>query len=88
MTDYTKDMHIVATFKGAGDFQAYRMAEEWCRENGYSIGLMSNPYPTALIKGDFQIAKWKNLTNLERTQVDGVIYGDFCEGPIVIKLKK
>ena len=57
------------------DFSAYEAAKLSARAQGYSGGSMSYPHPTALIKGDAIVAKWKNLTAKERAGVDGIIEG-------------
>lgn len=81
------------TFTGAKTFRAYHDAVAWLRERGYSTGSMCSPRPTAIMKGDFQIAKWKNLTAKERREVDGTIEGEaasrgtFREGPVIVMLK-
>jgi len=69
-----------------GTFMAYWAAEQWIRENGYSCGSMCSPMPTAIMKGDVHVAKWKNLTTKERNTVDGVIVGEYREGPVTIYL--
>lgn len=75
-------------FKATGTvFMAYREAEYWCKQNGYSYGSMCHPQPTAIFKGDVYVAKWKNLTSKERNSVDGIITGDdYREGDITIIL--
>jgi hypothetical protein len=71
----------------SGDFEALHAAQAWCRERGYSCGSMSNPLPIAIMFGDFQIAKWKNLTIEEREACDGRIESqDFRAGPVKIAL--
>ena len=78
-------------FNAEGDFEAYRDAERFAHENGYSIGSMCSPLPTALIKGDYNVAKWKNLTPAQRFVVDGMITSEgyrFREGPVKITIFK
>ena len=70
-----------------GDFSGYSQACAHAKSLGYSCGSMSDPHPTALIKGDAIIAKWKNLTAKERAQVDGIIEGDFRNGPVFLRIK-
>ncbi|WP_426113482.1 hypothetical protein [Pseudomonas sp. DSP3-2-2] len=43
--------------------------------------------PVPVLKGDFIIAKWKNLTRKEIAQLDGKIDGNFREGPVTVTLK-
>lgn len=62
------------TFKGDGStFGAAYEAEKWLRDNGYSVGPMCVGYPQAVLKGNFAIAKWRNLTREERLAVDGTL---------------
>ena len=72
---------------------AYRRAEQWAKENGYSVGSMCSPMPTALFKGDFNVAKWRNLSGKEQKQVDGIItsdgvHGSYRSGPVRIIIYK
>lgn len=73
-------------FTEKGTFAAYNAACTWCEENGFSYGSMCYPYPTAIMKGDHFIAKWKNLEASARRHVDGTINGEFREGPVTVKI--
>lgn len=73
-------------FKGRETFSAYNKAEQWCRDNGYSVAPMCCPLPTGLVKGDVYIAKYRNLTARERRELHGTITGNFREGPVVVTL--
>ena len=75
------------TFKDERTFGAYNAAETWLRSRGYSYGSMSAPHPTGIMRGDVLIAKWKNLTAVERAQCDGTITGDFRDGPVVVEIE-
>jgi hypothetical protein len=79
---------MTITFDNRGTFVAYNAACDWLTERGFSHGSMSRPFPTAIKKGDFHIAKWKNLTAAERRDIDGTIEGDFREGPVTVNLPK
>jgi hypothetical protein len=70
------------------DFAAYHAAEKWLKENGYSYGSMCSPEPTAIMKGDIHIAKWRNLSAKERAEVHGKITteSDFRNGPIIVTI--
>ena len=75
-------------FNQVGDFEAYHAACTWCKDNGYSYGSMQRDAPMGILKGDWCIAKWRNLTPKERSQLDGQITSnDFRAGPVTIKLK-
>jgi hypothetical protein len=74
-------------FKQAGTFQALYAAEAWCRENGISVGQSCATGPTGLLFGHYDwIAKWRNLTAGEKTDLHGTMSGDMREGPVVIVL--
>ncbi len=79
----------VITFTQEGDFQAYYAACAWCNENGYSHGSMARDMPIGLVKGDWIIAKWRNLSLEERQQLGGTMtcIGSFREGPVHIVIK-
>ena len=68
------------------DFDAYKAACKWCRDKGYSHGSMCGGDPIGLIFGDVIIAKWKNLTDAERAELDGTITGDMRHGPVTITI--
>jgi len=75
------------TFTEPGTFQALYAAEKWLADNGYSYGPGSAMHPMPVLKGDFVIAKWKNLTKKEIAQLDGKVDGNMREGPVHIVLK-
>jgi hypothetical protein len=76
------------TFNETGTFQALYAAKAWLAANGYSCGTTCRDMPCGILKGDFVIAKWKNLTKKESEQLDGRLEGDMREGPITITLKE
>lgn len=39
------------------------------------------------MRGDVLIAKWHNLSAKERAECDGVMTGDFRNGPVTINIK-
>lgn len=75
-------------FNQTGTFMAYYAAHRWCDDNGYSYAPMCHPEPTAIMKGDWIIAKWRNLTAKERRESHGYITGNFREGPVKITIKQ
>lgn len=77
-----KKLTQAKTFVGHETFKAYHMAEEFCRENGFSVGRMCNPMPTGIKRGDWDIQKWKNLSPSDKQLMDGVIVGNFRNGPV------
>jgi len=72
--------------KGDIDFTAYLAAQDWLSDRGFSYGSSCREMPTAIKKGDWLIAKWKNLTNSERKDVDGLLQGAHRSGPITVEL--
>ena len=85
------DGRTVVTFvQDAGDdtFTAMYAAEKWCAAEGISVGHSCGPgYPRGLLYGDFEIAKFRNLTAKERAALHGKMTGDMRAGPITIDLK-
>ena len=76
-------------FVGEGVFAALYEAEGWLRAHGYSFGSLCVPQPVAIMLGDYQIAKWKNLTQNERNQADGTMTAlCFRTGPVKVTLKQ
>lgn len=51
-------------------------ATQWCSDNDYSVAPMCGPEPIGIMKGDVEIAKWRNLTSEERKGCDGIIVPD------------
>ena len=79
---------IEITFDQIGDFTAVGAARDWLSEHGYSYGSMCMDMPIGILKGEWSIAKWRNLTGKEREQLDGQLTSkDFREGPVVLRLK-
>lgn len=61
-------------FKNDGTaFGATYKAEKWLRDNGYSVGSSCVFSPQGVMKGDFIIAKWRNLSPKERSEMDGTL---------------
>ena len=56
-------------------FTAVSAARHWLEKHGFSIGSMCGAEPMGLLKGNHAIAKWRNLTPKERSQLDGQLYG-------------
>ncbi|PTQ70387.1 hypothetical protein [Pseudomonas sp. GV071] len=75
------------TFSDQGDFEAWRAAQRWLMENGYSYGSTCVMHPVAVLKGEWCIAKWRNLTRKEIDELDGKVSGNFREGPVTVYLK-
>lgn len=77
----------VVVFNLAGEFKAMHAAERWCAENGFSIGRGQRGSPRGLLRGAWDIAKWRNLSRQERGDLDGTVTGDARSGPVTIRIK-
>ena len=79
---------IEMIFDQTADFAAVNAARNWLQEQGYSYGSMCMDMPIGILKGNWTIAKWRNLTAKERKQLDGqLVSKDFRNGPVVVRLK-
>ncbi|MBP0589313.1 hypothetical protein J8I87_06185 [Paraburkholderia sp. LEh10] len=79
---------IVMTFADKGDFAALHAAEQWCADNGYSVGSGCAGMPRGLLRGEWVIAKWRNLTGQEIAALDGRMTGDMRNGPVTVSVKE
>jgi hypothetical protein len=78
-------LHAVE-FEKAGTFRAISAAQLYLQDLGYSIGSMARDEPIGFSNKYNNMAKWPNLTNSERGEIDGVILPDpgFREGGATI----
>ena len=75
------------TFNNPETFKAYYAAQKYAEKQGYSVGQMCGKNPIALKKGNWNIAKWKNLAPLEKLDIDGHITSvDFRKGPVDVEM--
>lgn len=81
-------MAFKKVFDQAGTFQALDACRRWLDENGYSYGSSSAMHPIPVLKGDWCIAKWRNLTKAEIKALDGSVTGEIREGPVTLYLKQ
>lgn len=72
-------------FEHSKTFQACRDAEAWCEALGLSVGRMEAHKPRGLLWGNFDIAKWHNLSAKEIAALDGRMTGDFRNGPVFVQ---
>lgn len=74
------------TFEGVKSFEAYRAAEAFCAELGYSVGRMQREAPVGIKQGNtWDIHKWRNLSPTDRRTLDGAIVGfDKRNGPVTV----
>ena len=75
------------TFNNWGTFKAYYAAQKYAEKQGYSVGQMCGHHTLGLKRGNWIIAKWKNLSPLEKLDIDGhITSGDFRKGPVVVEI--
>jgi hypothetical protein len=79
---------ITKTFDDKGDFVAYNKACEWCHNNGISCGSMQCNEPVGLMRGDYDISKWRNSSKEDRALLEGTIIGNKRSGPVAISVKE
>jgi hypothetical protein len=75
------------TFPPAGTFQAFYAAEKRLKELGYTVGSMCRTEPIGFANADAvgYVAKWYNLSQDDKGQLDGVMASDdFREGGVTI----
>lgn len=87
----TTDKELILTFVADGDYKAYKMAQNWCEQSGYSYGSMQADAPTGLLKGNFEIAKWRNMTQKERDALAGILDAPgrtYRTGPVFVRIKR
>ncbi|PXW28215.1 hypothetical protein [Paraburkholderia caballeronis] len=69
------------------NFEAASEAEDWCRERNIAVGSIQRGSPRGLLCGHYSIAKWRNLNDAERRELDGTMTGDMRRGPVVVELR-
>lgn len=67
---------IKTVFKHTGeDWSAMRCAERYILEQGWTVGPSDMTGNRCVMRGDYRIAKWKNLSHAERGECDGKLVG-------------
>jgi hypothetical protein len=77
-------------FVGEEDFHALYAAQRWLTENGYCYGSQERGNPTGIMKGPYDISKWRHMSRREIDQLDGRMTAPglcFRSGPVTIHLK-
>ena len=75
------------TFDQTGTFEAIGEAKKYLTDNGYSYGSMQGSDPVSILKGDYYIEKWRNLSPGEKRGLDGTITGtDKRNGPVTVEI--
>ena len=78
---------IIERFAQGEDFAASNAAEAWCKARGVSVGEMQRDAPRALMYGDFDIGKWRDISRAELKTLDGTMEGDMRNGPVIVQLR-
>ena len=60
-------------FEGDAKFVPADQAVLWLRRHGYSVGVLQADAPRGILKGEFRIEKWRNLSAVDRTRLDGYL---------------
>ena len=81
-----REIKETITFEGKEDFEAFGKAEDWCKENKISMGSMQRSDPIALMRGEWNISKWRNISATERKSLDGTLTGEKRSGPVTIQM--
>lgn len=55
------------------DFSGWNNCAAWLEANGYSYGEMQRDAPIGVLKGDYAIAKWRNMSALEKRGLHGTV---------------
>jgi hypothetical protein len=74
-------------FKGTyeDNFSAFYEAEKHLKENGYSVGSMCQNGPIYFKKGNFRIAKCRNMSDEDRKICDGYMKcDDFRNADVIL----
>lgn len=77
-------MEIV--FEGKKDFEAFYKARDFLESRGFSVGSMQGDDPIGIRRGDWDIAKWRNLSEDDMSKLDGTITGNKREGPLTVHI--
>lgn len=76
-------------FNEVGEFQALWNAQAWLEHQGFSYGSLCRNEPVALMRGGVKVAKWRNLSVIERLKIDGKMTSpDFRNGPVMVEIYK
>lgn len=79
-------MPTTITFTQPAEWQAMRAAEEMVRRLRH-LGRSPPERRPGLMRGDYDIQKWRNLTMHNRAVLDGTMTAaDFCHGPVTVRL--
>ncbi|WP_313026707.1 hypothetical protein [Brucella sp.] len=66
---------FMARLKGGNYRSNANRAEKLLKAHGFSVGRMQAHQPRGLLYGEFDIQKWRNLSQRDREQLDGLLSG-------------
>lgn len=70
-------------------FSGHYAAVQWCHEHGVSSGSMCGAAPIALMRGDYLVAKWRNLSPQERRTAHGLMTSpNWRSGDVTIEMRE
>lgn len=73
-------------FEGKKDFEAFYKACDFLKSHGFSVGSMQRDDPIGIRYGDWDIAKWRNLSEDDMSKLDGTIKGNKRKGPLTVHI--
>lgn len=61
-------------------FACENNAEKYLESKGYAVGRMQSGSPRGLMKGNYEIMKWRNLDSKDKDKLDGILvsYRTYC----------
>ena len=73
-------------FPPVGTFQAFYKAQDFLKDLGFTVGSMCGPDPIGFARGYDYVAKWHNLTQGDKSSLDGLLLheGGFREGGVTV----
>ena len=75
----------VEKFESGEEFGAYRLANGLLVSEGYTVGSMCCPQPTAAARGLEYVAKWNNIQMSDWSRIEAVIISDDSRnGPVTV----
>lgn len=88
-----REIAVEQDFNSIGDWQAFQAAELWVEERHYNRGpLMHHGHPVGIVsvfRKDMEfVREWKHLTTQQRASLDGLMTGDFRNGPVRVTIFK
>jgi len=74
-------------FEFSGEqFRGLYSAQTFLKAHGFSYGSVQRDAPIGILFGDCIIAKWRNLSDADRSCLHGTITGIMREGPVVVSI--